>query len=327
MLTFAIIVIGITKPWDISIKNSEALSGVYEYRLKQTYQIIAVNISDFMVFDAGKPLSVTGYQSPIHYLGWDENYSTGDVSLYDISGERDIFGQEDILRFRFRREDAGGRFFNISVITRVKFHYPNTLNSSKVDELSAYEKSWYTSPEPLIESKDSLIYFKAQQIADKHESTFDKAQAINKWVFKNLKYAYSGGWRGARWAMKNRRGGCGESSCLFVAMCRAVGIPSRVVMGYVFKDFVNETYSSPVTGTSHGHAWAEFYDSDLGWVWVDPEWGNFMDMEQLHIATQRGHTYAPGSGPNLSYSLHGCDGEVRAFVEIELISHEGDEPR
>ncbi|MCD6444875.1 carboxypeptidase regulatory-like domain-containing protein, partial [Candidatus Bathyarchaeota archaeon] len=61
--------------------------------------------------------------------------------------------------------------------------------------------------------------------------------------------------------IKQKRGTCTNFSILFVAMCRAMGIPARLV---------RDNSISSVT-----HAWSEFYIEGRGWVHVDPTAGYF----------------------------------------------------
>jgi len=64
--------------------------------------------------------------------------------------------------------------------------------------------------------------------------------------------------RGAGRMQQTWRGDCGQFSLLFVAYCRACGIPARVVMG----TFTSVAQMSP-------HVWAEFWLDGAGWVPVD----------------------------------------------------------
>ena len=53
------------------------------------------------------------------------------------------------------------------------------------------------------------------------------------------------------------RGVCDEYATLFTALCRAAGIPSRVVEGYWLEDKVKENQWTDVSDKRH--AWSEFY--------------------------------------------------------------------
>ncbi len=67
---------------------------------------------------------------------------------------------------------------------------------------------------------------------------------------------------GALWALEMRHGECTEFSRLFVALCRAKGIPARVNEGYVTVH--------PGPGDTNRHEWVEAYTKAYGWVPFDP---------------------------------------------------------
>ena len=64
---------------------------------------------------------------------------------------------------------------------------------------------------------------------------------------------------GAAYAIEKGYGDCTEFSSLFVALCRACGLPSRLQSGF----------SKTPRGNWDRHAWAEFYHRGL-WIQVDP---------------------------------------------------------
>ena len=75
--------------------------------------------------------------------------------------------------------------------------------------------------------------------------------------------------------LKTKTGDCNEHTTLFVALARSVGIPSRVVAGLVY-----------TKGRFGYHAWAEV-KGRLGWVSVDPTWGQ-MPVDVGHLSFVRG---------------------------------------
>lgn len=86
-------------------------------------------------------------------------------------------------------------------------------------------------------------------------------------------------------------GSCNQYSALFVALCRAVGIPARCVSGYLgWNPWVEpndaqpthpfETKLSPeglaavqLYGGLGSHMWGEFFISNYGWIPTDPQLG------------------------------------------------------
>jgi len=66
---------------------------------------------------------------------------------------------------------------------------------------------------------------------------------------------------------------CQEFSDLFVAICRAAGIPSRRVSGFAYSENSSLRPLSLVEDILH--TWPEYYNRDQKfWVPVDPTWGN-----------------------------------------------------
>lgn len=68
---------------------------------------------------------------------------------------------------------------------------------------------------------------------------------------------------------------CMEFTDLFVALCRAAGIPARSLSGFAY----SEKEESKPLGLSLKdkdilHSWAEYYDEKKGWTPVDPTWEN-----------------------------------------------------
>jgi transglutaminase-like putative cysteine protease len=90
--------------------------------------------------------------------------------------------------------------------------------------------------------------------------------AIYEYVTDNISYLIQKQELGALQTLEKRQGACTEYSDLFVALCRAKGIPARVVKGYV---------SEPVYLPQH--AWAEAYLNEYGWVPFDPTYGDVPD--------------------------------------------------
>ena len=75
---------------------------------------------------------------------------------------------------------------------------------------------------------------------------------------------------GALSALYNGSGVCEDYAALFVALCRAEGIPARLVNGYTDPrgrgDVWNVAYGETFPLTGFRHSWAEFYLEGLGWL-------------------------------------------------------------
>ena len=140
--------------------------------------------------------------------------------------------------------------------------------------LDLYEK--YTAPEPLIQSNNSQIISKVHNVTDKSTTIPESVSKIYSFVTKHLRYVIQDEERGAVWALENGVGDCSEYSYLFVAMCRAIGVPARVQAGFAFH------YSSETL--EDGHMWAEYYLENYGWIPVDATWQLFNMIDSRHFS-------------------------------------------
>lgn len=87
-------------------------------------------------------------------------------------------------------------------------------------------------------------------------------------------------------ALEARRGVCQDFAHIFIALMRPLGIPTRYVSGYLFRDLA--TADRPAEGASH--AWAESFVPGLGWIGFDPT--NNLLVEESHIRVAIGRDYA-----------------------------------
>lgn len=102
-------------------------------------------------------------------------------------------------------------------------------------------------------------------------NAYQAMRAFYDYIYDNARYnstaSYSWGgtvnfkyrtwfYEGGTW-IRRHYGQCGDYSALFIALCRAAGIPSRPVVGYWHG------------GTDSHHVWAESYIQGAGWLPVD----------------------------------------------------------
>ena len=92
----------------------------------------------------------------------------------------------------------------------------------------------------------------------------DKARALYDHMARHCKYNIDGAVDAADVVLAGKPASCSELAYTFVALCRSVEIPARVVSGYVRRD----GGSARVDWLTH--RWAEFFADGLGWVPVDP---------------------------------------------------------
>lgn len=135
----------------------------------------------------------------------------------------------------------------------------------------------YTQTEELIQSNNPKIISKALNLTSGESNIHEKISKIYNYVITHLHYVAQDKERGALWALENEVGDCSEYSYLFVALCRAAGIPTRVQAGFAFhsiKDVLND-----------GHMWAEYYLENYGWIPVDATWRLFDSIDYKHFSS------------------------------------------
>jgi len=95
----------------------------------------------------------------------------------------------------------------------------------------------------------------------------EKAKAIYDWVVDNMYRDPKtiGCGKGDVCALLARPGGkCTDIHSVFIALCRAAGVPAREIFG------IRQGKEPVVDITTWQHCWAEFYLPGYGWVPVDP---------------------------------------------------------
>jgi transglutaminase-like putative cysteine protease len=102
-----------------------------------------------------------------------------------------------------------------------------------------------------------------------------------------------------------RRGVCQDLTHIFIAAARSLAFPARYVGGYFHR-------ADGVTRQEAGHAWAEVFIPDLGWVAFDPANGICatdahvrvaVGLDYLGAAPVRGTRYG-GTGETLAVAVH-----------------------
>ena len=88
----------------------------------------------------------------------------------------------------------------------------------------------YLTPSPFIESNDDRIKEIAERLEiDDSLSAWQQVEAIYRWVRENIQYEFDTEIRSCLQALDAGHGDCEELSSLFIALCRARGIPARAV--------------------------------------------------------------------------------------------------
>ena len=196
----------------------------------------------------------------------------------------------------------------------------------------------YTEPiANLWESDNQVIIEKAAELTAGQTNFYLKAMGIFDFVKDYLTYQEQLEEHGAIWAYDHRSGDCTEFTNLFIALCRAAGIPTKFVSGYGYKPGDENLERM-------GHAFALIYLPNVGWTPVDLTWplhqGQFGELSNDHLVqltsdgknmVKDGRVTVPGNGVTWSYDAAGPNpnlkfeytGRITREVAVEAKLAEG----
>ncbi len=139
----------------------------------------------------------------------------------------------------------------------------------------------YLQPTEVIDSGHSLVIEQATRLAEGEDDLFVLVATIAAWTKNTISYNLStltaDVSQPASWVLENQKGVCDELTSLFIAMLRALGIPSRFISGLSFTN-------SPLFPNQWGaHGWAEVWFPEVGWLPFDPTFGEYGWIDPGHI--------------------------------------------
>jgi transglutaminase-like putative cysteine protease len=136
----------------------------------------------------------------------------------------------------------------------------------------------YLAPENKIEAANSQVIQYAQNVVKEETHPYQMARMlfsdINLFMTYQNEPAESVN-QGAVNALRTGIGNCEDYTALFIASCRALGIPARAQTGYLYlpkehsgPPFIKDDGSLDITRMRH--TWPEIFLPKQGWVVVDP---------------------------------------------------------
>jgi hypothetical protein len=141
-----------------------------------------------------------------------------------------------------------------------------------------------TRPNRFLQSDDAKVMELAKSAAGDTKDAGEAAKRIEAFVANYIDdMNLSVGYASAAEVAASKKGDCSEFAVLTAAMCRAVGIPAKVVTGIAYvDDFMGKAGFG-------GHAWTEAYIGDK-WVGLDATFkaGGRGGFDAGHIALARG---------------------------------------
>jgi transglutaminase-like putative cysteine protease len=138
------------------------------------------------------------------------------------------------------------------------------------------EDRQYLASTAFIQSDHPDITKKARAIVGSETDRVEMVRAIYEWVYRKVKKEPTVSMPSALDVLRNMEGDCNEHTYLFVALARAVGIPAKVTVGFLYTN-----------GAFYYHAWPAVYVGQ--WWELDPTIGQEA-VDATHVAILEGET-------------------------------------
>lgn len=113
-------------------------------------------------------------------------------------------------------------------ITRKEITEPEDTGLFVIPKRPPRDVQRWLNPSPYINSRDSKIKSLAREAVSEKESAWEKVEAIYDTVREKVEYK-EGKIKSASEALRDGYGDCEELTSLFIAMCRTIKVPARMV--------------------------------------------------------------------------------------------------
>jgi len=207
----------------------------------------------------------------------------------------------DFVLFSWNYSIEPNEFLQIRVRIKIRIYEISYTLSGLSNITIPHSVKKYVKSTKSYPSDDAMVKELAYNITKNSTDFVKKAYLLFNWVVRNIKYdatlvtAPSEITRNVTWILEHRRAICEGFAYLYATLCRAVGIPARVIYGLIADE------GSP-------HAWVELFLNGL-WVPCDPTFGWFMEYKKAdHIAL-----YVP------AYYLNDPNPLIRVKNDVEWI--------
>ncbi|NJN70750.1 MAG: DUF3488 domain-containing transglutaminase family protein [Nitrospira sp.] len=156
-----------------------------------------------------------------------------------------------------------------SVVSRSHPVLPADLGSEPTHYPESFTKHFLQTP-----SLSERIGRLAEDITRAQTSPYEKAHAIQSFLIHNYRYSLDAPLAGVdrpleEFLFLRKTGYCEHYATAMAIMLRTVGIPARLVTGFLATEW-NEYGSYYVVRQQDAHAWIEVYLPHSGWVMMDP---------------------------------------------------------
>ena len=158
------------------------------------------------------------------------------------------------------------------------FIYPEEVGS--MNEIPTEIKNKFLENNEKYQYDHHVIQNAVKEAVGDEKNPYWIARNIYNYLMKNMYYEMQGGWNTAPTVLARGNGSCSEYAFIYIAMCRAAGLPARYVGSVVIRG--DDACMDDVF-----HRWVEIYLPGYGWIPVDPSGGD--SSSPRHQANYFGH--------------------------------------
>ncbi|MBU0765524.1 MAG: PQQ-binding-like beta-propeller repeat protein [Bacteroidetes bacterium] len=166
---------------------------------------------------------------------------------------------------------AAGQTHEIQITSHIKtwdvryFIYPE--KAGKPEDIPKEISSKFLEDNDKYDISNPVIQNAVKQAVGDEKNPCRMARRIYNYVLGHLSYEMVGGWNTAPTVLERGNGSCSEYTFVYIALCRAAGIPARYVGSVVMR-------GDDASMDDVFHRWAEIYLPGYGWIPVDPSGGD-----------------------------------------------------
>jgi hypothetical protein len=293
-------------------------------RVEITYEFTISDIKEgWQDMRAWVPLPLSNYQQKL------EEFEIAGEQAYEIVKE-DEYGNQFLLLDLGKGALSGGGEVAVTIKFRVIRYAANPLEepgSSSGRPVSDGNLGRYLIADSMVPI-DGIIAEEAHAAAGGFQNPLEQARRLYDHIAGSLSYDKSGtGWgRGdAIYACTIRKGNCTDFHSLFIGEARALGIPSRFIMGLPIPE---DKKKGNISGY---HCWGEFYLTEKGWLPVDAAEANkFPAKKELLFGRLDEHRVAFTVGRDIKLpgsSVESINYSIYPHVEVDGQPYESVETR
>ncbi|UCE25445.1 MAG: transglutaminase [Candidatus Zixiibacteriota bacterium] len=229
----------------------------------------------------------------VQFFHQARNYGPGAVSTLDVylavpvnMNNQDLVGEvifepaptdfltdkwgQKVAHFRFTDLPAT-EFTNVSMLAETKLYqtryyvFPDKVGS--LEDIPAEIRDTYLVDDTKFSLNDETIQKGVKEAVGDETNAYWIGRKIYNYVIDRIEYELAGGWNIAPTVLGRGTGSCSEYSFVYIAMCRAAGLPARYVGSVVIR-------GDDASWDDVFHRWVEIYLPGYGWIPVDPSGGD-----------------------------------------------------